>query len=478
MANEHKMRTEQRERGAIELRIAASMWHEIRDYLFSDDKVERVCYLMCGKQVHRKSLTLLGCYLVIPEHEDYEIQTLTGVKLRPGILKNILVECERLNLSLIDIHSHPFSDDYVSFSSTDDNDEREKAEWISKNMPNVAFGSMVLAKNAVSARLRAVGSDLVRYDLNVKVLKPPLTPRGLGAPEKSAVYDQMVDRHVRAFGRTGQKTLSRAKVGVIGLGGLGSTIAQGLARLGVGSLYLVDGDRVDASNLNRLAGSSMDDVASKRWKTHVARREVRRISSDIVCETSREDITKRRAWRRLLDCDLIITTTDNNYSRLFLNILTHQYLIPQISVGALIDSTEDKLLDVCGHVRVLVPGEEGSCMVCSGIIDPVEAYYEMLPLEKRVRAAQLGYIRGQDNIDPAVVHLNGVLSNMCLLEAHNIFLNFKTHSKYLHYDALTQELFHVKEDVQGCSICAPNGGLFGRGDLEKIANYVDEAVGI
>ena len=48
-----------------------------------------------------------------------------------------------------------------------------------------------------------------------------------------------------------QEKLSRACIGIAGLGGLGSNIAVQLARLGVGRLVLVDFDRVELSNLNR-----------------------------------------------------------------------------------------------------------------------------------------------------------------------------------------------------------------------------------
>lgn len=66
-------------------------------------------------------------------------------------------------------------------------------------------------------------------------------------PTREELHAALVERH----GAEIQDKLDRARVGVAGLGGLGSNIAVQLARLGVGTLVLVDFDVVETSNLNR-----------------------------------------------------------------------------------------------------------------------------------------------------------------------------------------------------------------------------------
>lgn len=66
-------------------------------------------------------------------------------------------------------------------------------------------------------------------------------------PTQKEIYAALCQRHGQAI----QAKLSKARVAIAGLGGLGSNIAIALARIGVGHLHLVDFDRVDLTNLNR-----------------------------------------------------------------------------------------------------------------------------------------------------------------------------------------------------------------------------------
>lgn len=96
------------------------MFAEIKDYLFRDTSKEYACYLICGHNVVGKTLRLLGCFLVLPEPSEYQSHSLVSVRLRRELLAEVLKECARLGLSLIDIHSHPFASDHVAFSGVDD----------------------------------------------------------------------------------------------------------------------------------------------------------------------------------------------------------------------------------------------------------------------------------------------------------------------------------------------------------------------
>jgi molybdopterin/thiamine biosynthesis adenylyltransferase len=457
---------------AVELVLPWGMWQEIRDYLFSDLSREYACYLLCGSSVRKKTLRLLGCFVVLPQPDDYVSHSIASVRLKQSLLGEVLRECGRLGLSLIDLHSHPFAGSTVSFSGTDEADEREKADWFSKNLPNCVYGSIVLGRESHEARIRSVGGVMQTMALPIRPLDIPLNSRSVATTSTSKPIS--VDRHVRAFGRAGQERMSRAHIGIIGLGGIGSGLAIGLARLGVGTFTLVDPDRVEAHNINRVFGMSTGDADRRLRKTRLVSRELRRINESVNCRTYSRTVLHRSVWTGLLDCDLIVTSTDNHMSRMFLNTLSEQYLIPQISVGSLIETEDEKVRSACGHVRVLMPGKHRPCLLCSQIINPTEVYYERASDATRQEAARRGYISNFDEPAPAVVHLNGTLIHLALAEIHNIFCGFKELEPYLFYDLLDQEILHIKEEPTECAVCSPSGGYFGRGDLVDLGTVLDE----
>src|SRR3990172_1864785 len=88
--------------------------------------------------------------------------------------------------------------------------------------------------------------------------------------EEMTVPDGRYHRQELLFGREGQAKLEACKVGIVGLGGLGSHVAQQLAYLGVLSYVLADKDRVSESNLNRLVGACDEDANICRLKVDVA----------------------------------------------------------------------------------------------------------------------------------------------------------------------------------------------------------------
>src|SRR5439155_11152739 len=77
--------------------------------------------------------------------------------------------------------------------------------------------------------------------------------------------DHAYDRQARLFGDAGQDLLRRTKVGVIGAGGVGSLLVEYLGRLGVGWIVVADPERLDITNLPRVAGSRRWDA--RTWFT-------------------------------------------------------------------------------------------------------------------------------------------------------------------------------------------------------------------
>src|SRR5438552_1136150 len=90
--------------------------------------------------------------------------------------------------------------------------------------------------------------------------------------------EERFDRQILLFGKEGQARIEATQVAIVGLGWLGSHVAQQLAYLGVRTLSLIDRDHVGRSNLNRLIGATEEDAAAARLKVEVAERLARAIA--------------------------------------------------------------------------------------------------------------------------------------------------------------------------------------------------------
>lgn len=119
------------------------------------------------------------------------------------------------------------------------------------------------------------------------------------------------------FGARGQKQLKAARVLVVGAGGLGSPAALYLAAAGVGTLGLIDFDRVDLSNLQRQVLHSTHDVG--RLKVDSARDRLGALNPAITLRTHAEALTRDNALALFADYDLVLDGTDTFATRYLIN---------------------------------------------------------------------------------------------------------------------------------------------------------------
>ncbi|MCU1342886.1 MAG: UBA/THIF-type binding protein, partial [Candidatus Acidoferrum typicum] len=122
---------------------------------------------------------------------------------------------------------------------------------------------------------------------------------------------QRYSRHLimPEVGLEGQLKLKRARVLLIGTGGLGAPLGLYLAAAGVGHLGLVDFDVVDFSNLQRQVTFSTADVG--KHKTEAAKERLSGLNPTIEIETFETRLTSENALDMFRDFDIIVDGTDN-----------------------------------------------------------------------------------------------------------------------------------------------------------------------
>ncbi len=122
---------------------------------------------------------------------------------------------------------------------------------------------------------------------------------------------------IPGFGMEAQKKLSRAKVVILGLGGLGSAVSIYLTVAGVGQLKVVDRDKIEKNNLNRQILYTEEDLG--KWKVEVAEEKLREMNSDIEVEGLREEINEDNIRELIRDADVVVDCLDNFETRFLVN---------------------------------------------------------------------------------------------------------------------------------------------------------------
>jgi sulfur-carrier protein adenylyltransferase/sulfurtransferase len=179
---------------------------------------------------------------------------------------------------------------------------------------------------------------------------PTQLPQTLDA-EKRARYS----RHllIPEVGVEGQIKLLNSRVLLIGAGGLGSPASLYLAAAGVGTLGIVDDDRVDASNLQRQIAHSTETLGE--WKVDSAKRTLENLNPDVNVITYRERLTSENVDRILADgWDVIVDGADNFPTR---------YLVNDASVFHDIPVVHGSIYRFEGQVTVFRP-HQGPCYRC------------------------------------------------------------------------------------------------------------------
>lgn len=140
--------------------------------------------------------------------------------------------------------------------------------------------------------------------------------------------DPRYARNIPALTEEECRLLRTKRVLVVGCGGLGGYIADMLARIGVGSLRLVDGDVFEVTNLNRQLLSEVPLLG--REKAQVAAERVARVNPDVTAEAMVTFLTEENAAELLQGCDIAVDALDNIPSRRILSAACEEADIPYV----------------------------------------------------------------------------------------------------------------------------------------------------
>ncbi|MER8438178.1 ThiF family adenylyltransferase [Mesorhizobium sp. M1312] len=200
------------------------------------------------------------------------------------------------------------------------------------------------------------------------------------------------------LGRDSGRRLDEVTVGLVGVGGGNSHVAQQLAHAGLGGFVLVDSDQISLTNLNRLIGGTWRYVRDSTPKVEIMRNMILAINPNARIEIH------RRQWQEvgdaLKDCDIVVGGLDSVRAKDELDAFCRRFLIPYVDQGMDVHRLgAGKGHLVAGQVVLSQPGSP--CLRCLGIVTE-----DALAEESR----NYGAAGGQ----PQVVWSNGVLASLAV----------------------------------------------------------------
>lgn len=209
------------------------------------------------------------------------------------------------------------------------------------------------------------------------------------------------------IGPEGQDKLKKSCVAIVGLGALGSVIAERLARAGVGHLRLIDRDFVEAQNLGTQALYTLEDAEQMLPKAAAAERHLQAIHPEIAVEGIVADFSAENAEELLRDADLALDGTDNFETRFLLNDACVKLGIPWI-YNAVVESYGQTMTIVprktaCLRCLYPEPPQAGALPTCEtvGVINPVSAAIAAI-----AAAEALKLIVGRGKLNDGLLHLD------------------------------------------------------------------------
>jgi molybdopterin-synthase adenylyltransferase len=217
-------------------------------------------------------------------------------------------------------------------------------------------------------------------------------------------------RHLGLFGEEGQRRIAATTVAIVGLGGLGSHVAQQLAYLGVTRFALFDGDAVEASNLNRLIGAGEVDVGSP--KVAVAERLIAAVqpSARIAVEPRHFDADAHAD--AVGDVEVLFGCVDEDPARLGLLRVASEFAVPYV------DLASDVAPEGEFGGRIVFASDGKRCLSCLGELDQhALARAQMSPEQRAADDAIYGVDRDAlGESGPSVVSVNGVVASLAVTE--------------------------------------------------------------
>ena len=418
--------------------------------------------IYAGTGIRRRSL-FLG--KIVKQEAKWVYDGQHGLSFSPRYFSRALdeVSLAPAGAGMIIVHSHPFPTESINSppnpSNPDLKHEKKLLFYVGKSLQRGApLASGIITPNG-AWRVReyqwkevtlgspgAYNKNFTYQDASIIriVSSDKLEVIKHYTSSKSRIHAKAQDSTIRLWGEEGQAVIGNMRVGIAGLGGVGSILVEFLARLGVGELILVDFDVVGIENMNRLVGAKSSDIG--RPKIEYAKRIARgsATSKNFKLTTFQGSVAEKDGLERLLDSDVIMNAADSAFARQVLDHVAYSFEIPVIDGGSKFIPAEN-IKGIRGKSQVSIAGPGFPCLECSGVYNQEEA---TLAREDNTDFNQPKYIIAKGlpeerppQRNPSVISYNGLVASIMIQRFLGLTLGFPPDRK------IGQQRYYVEEGI-------------------------------
>lgn len=349
----------------IKLRMTGKQHADIKSHVMAPDGKEAASLLFCEPVFRGKSAILLVKEI---RHIPYEVCAVrTPFSLSwptEEFLMPYYEHVEKEGLSLIMLHSHPTG--FNDFSDTDnENDLKILPRLTSCIEGEQPHGSAImLQEGIVKARIMNKNNKLVPVDM-ISVAGDYI--RFFGNFTQNKESSDYVKKTDQVYGSATTDILRKLVIGVAGCSGTGSPSTELLLRYHAAHLVLVDFDKIEEGNLNRMLMSRVRDTEVDTLKVNRYAEWIKETGLPTSVTPINGLVPSEETIEALSKCDLIFGCVDNVAARHALNKIACAYLIPYFDLGVAIKGDKEKagsLRQVIARCHYIQPDQ--SCLLDRG----------------------------------------------------------------------------------------------------------------
>ncbi|MDI1339995.1 ThiF family adenylyltransferase [Polaromonas sp.] len=446
------------------LAFSGALHAQVKRHLFPQDGLEAAAILICTRTPGPRRRFLVREIIFVPytacKRRERDAITWPGEYLEQAIDL-----AESTASVMILIHSHPGG--LFGFSDADDESDRKVIPSLFHAFGTLHGSAIMTADGAIRARLYDPSLQARAVDL-VTVAGDDLCYWW----DDKASFTGPENRPV-AFTSGMTVELGRLSASVIGASGTGSVAGEQLARLGFGRVFVIDFDRLELKNLNRILNSKRADADANRLKVEAFAEAVAAYRGEGVAIPVPASIATRDSVLAAAQSDVVFCCVDTLEARQIADLIAAAFLLPLFDVGVVIPVRKKgdafAIADVCGRIDYVQPG--GSTLQDRGVYTPESLrgeYLRKVAPGAHQQELDAGYLKGLVEEAPAVITLNMRAASACVNEFISRAFPFRLESNRLYartqFSLAACEEEHFSEDV----FKPTQNQLLARGDTEPL----------